>query len=72
MTAKDHALNIYDEFYDVLSDVVPDMSLRGRRSRSEAAQRCALLFAEQMQNHCGHELTQYWRDVETEIQILTP
>jgi hypothetical protein len=72
MTAKDHAMNIYDEFYDMLSEVVPDMSLRGRRRQSEAAQRCALLFTEQMQNHCGHELTQYWRDVETQLQILRP
>jgi hypothetical protein len=72
MTAKDHAINLYDEYYDLLNEVVPDLSLKGRRNRSEAAQRCALLFVEQIQNHCGYEMAHYWRDVEVELQILTP
>jgi hypothetical protein len=68
MTAKDHAQILFDEYYDLLSDVVHDMSLRGRRSRAEAARQCALMFIEQMQLHCNHELAQYWRDVESELQ----
>ena len=68
MTAKDHAQILFDEYYDLLSDVVPDMSLRGRRNRSEAAQQCALMFIQQMQLHCNYELAQYWRDVESELQ----
>lgn len=70
MTAKDHAQILFDEYYDLLSDVVQDLSLRGRRNKAEAAQRCALLFIEQMQIHCNYELAQYWRDVESELQII--
>lgn len=72
MTSRDHALNLFDEYYDMLANVVPDMSLKGRRMRRTAAQACAMLFIEHMQQHCSEELTQYWRDVETELQILSP
>jgi hypothetical protein len=70
MMPRDHAIELFDEFHDILNNVVPDASIRGRRTKSEAARQCALMFVDQMQAHCGHELTEYWRQVENEINTL--
>ena len=33
MTIKDHALTIYEEYYDMVADLTNDFTLQGRRKR---------------------------------------
>lgn len=70
MTTEDHARAIYEEYYDMLADLTNDFTLQGRRRRAEASLQCALIFANQMQEHCSAEFTKYWKDMEDAINSL--
>jgi hypothetical protein len=70
MTTEDHARSIFEEYYDMLADLTNDFTLQGRRRRVDAALMSAIIFANQMQQHCSPEFHSYWIQIENELHNL--
>lgn len=70
MTTEDHARSIFEEYYDMLADLTNDFTLQGRRRRVDASLQCAIIFANQMQQHCSPDFHNYWLQIENELHQL--
>jgi len=70
MTTQDHARSIFEEYYDMLADLSNDFTLQGRRRRVDASLQCAIIFANQMQQHCSPDFYTYWMQIENELHQL--
>ena len=72
MNTKEHALTIYEEYYDMIADLTNDFTLQGRRKRVDIAMHCALIFCKQMQEHCSADFYSYWIAMENELNTINP
>lgn len=54
----------------MLADLSNDFTLQGRRRRVDASLQCAIIFANQMQQHCSPDFYTYWMQIENELHQL--